>query len=153
MSKTLTKELQVAEGRYLTNEELSSLESYAQTYSTRINTYLVIHKYSNQLISLALDQLAQTDKQVVQQHGDLCRRDMGDVLRLSARAILMDDPEDFHDFVLWMQNMMRAVKKEAQSARAYGILQEIVQKHLPPDCATLINVHLQQVIENLQLMA
>ncbi|MDX2228922.1 MAG: hypothetical protein NW220_04765 [Leptolyngbyaceae cyanobacterium bins.349] len=153
MSRTLTQDLQSAEGRYLTNDELITLESYAQTYSTRVSTYLLIEKYADQLISMALQQLAQTDQSTVQQHGDLCRRDMGDVLRLSARAILMDDPNDFHDFVLWMQNMMRAVKKEAQSARAYGILQAIIQKHLPPECAALLSTHLQQVIENLQLLA
>jgi hypothetical protein len=153
MPHTLTKELQDAEGRYLTNEELLMLDVYARTYSTRVKTYLLIEHYAGQLVTLALQQLAQTDQQVVQQHGHLCQRDMGDVLRLSARAILTNDSNDFHDFVLWMQNMMRAVKKEAQSARAYGILQSVIQKQLPPDSAALVNAHLQQVIESLQMMA
>lgn len=153
MHKMLAQDLQNADGRYLSNDELANLEQYADTYATRINTYLLIEKYAHQLITMTLQHLAQTDQQVVQQHGQLCQRDMGDVLRLSARAILMNDQDDFHDFVLWMQNMMRAVKKEAQSARAYSILQAIIQKHLPPDSARLINAHLQHVIENLQVMA
>lgn len=153
MNTTLAKDFRGAEGRYLTNEELILLENYAQTYTTRVRTYLFVENHAEQLITMALQQLAQTDQQVVQQYHQRCRRDMGDVLRLSARAILMDDPDDFHDFALWMQNMMRAVKKEAQSARAYSILQTIIQKHFPPDCAILINTHLQQVIENLQVMA
>ncbi|MBF2028347.1 MAG: hypothetical protein IGS48_16535 [Oscillatoriales cyanobacterium C42_A2020_001] len=153
MSRTLTQDVQSAEGRYLTNDELMPLESYAQTYSNRINTYLLIEKYADQLVAMALQQLAQTDQATVQQHGDLCRRDMGDVLRLSARAFLMDDPDDFRNFVLWMQNMVRAVKKEAQSARAYSTLQIIIQKHLPPECARSINAYLQQVIESLRSLA
>jgi len=114
---------------------------------------LIIEKNSEQLIALALQQLAKTDRQVVQDYSALCQRDMNEVLRLSARAILMDDPQDFHEFVLWMQNMMRAVRKEAQSARAYTILQAIVAKHLPPDSAALLNGYLKHVTESLQLLA
>ncbi len=153
MNTTLVKKYQKAEGRYLSNEELSTLETYAHTYQTRVHTYFLITKYSDQLITLALQELSKTDGPTVQQYGDLCRRDMGDVLRLSSRAILMDDPEDFNDFVLWMQNMMRAVKKEAQSARAYSILAVIVQKHMPPESAALLNAHLKMVIDSLQMLA
>ncbi len=153
MNKTFTQELQDAEGRYLSNTELLTLDQYAQSYSARVTAYAYVERYANQLVAQALQQLAQTDGPTVQLHGHLCQRDMGDVLRLSARAILMDNPEDFQDFVLWMQNMMRAVKKEAQSAKAYGILQAVIQTQLPPDAATLINAHLQQVIDSLLMLA
>lgn len=153
MSTAFTQSLQKAEGRYLSDDELSLLIGYSKTYSTRVNTYLLVQKYSEQLITMTLQQLAQTDRDVVQQYSHLCQRDMGDVLRLSARAILKDDPDEFYEFVIWMQNMMRAVKKEAQSAYAYGLLQQVVRRNFPADCAALLNLYLQQVIDNLQAMA
>ena len=153
MSTAFTQSLQKAEGRYLSDDELSLLVGYTKTYSTRVDTYLLVQKYAEQLITMTLQQLAQTDLAVVQQYSHLCQRDMGDVLRLSARAILKDDPDEFYEFVIWMQNMMRAVKKEAQSAYAYGLLQQVVQRNFPADCAALLNLYLQQVVDNLQAMA
>ncbi|MBD2463761.1 hypothetical protein H6G89_22425 [Oscillatoria sp. FACHB-1407] len=152
MNSTLEQHIREADGRYLTDLELRSLEGYAQSYQLRSTAYSLLCERSESLIQQVLDRLATTESTVIREHGETCRRDMTYVLRSIALAVLRDDDQGFREqLILWMQNIMMALRKEAQSARAYQYLQEIIAQQLPTDCANLINRNLQEFIQALNL--
>lgn len=152
MNSTLEQTIHKADGRYFSDAELKTLERYAQTYSLRLKTYALICEKGNDMVQRSLQKLSQTDAQTVQQHKDKCIRDMTFVFQSLAAAILRDDEEGFRQqLVLWMQNIMSALNKEAQSARAYRMLQEEVRATMPADYAALVNHYLELFINALMV--
>ncbi|MBD2154638.1 hypothetical protein [Leptolyngbya sp. FACHB-16] len=145
MNITLEQSIQNADGRYLTDSELDTLHVYIKTYEARLKTYTLLQEKSGEYILLALQKLAKTDAQTVQQHKDKCIRDMDYVVRSIAIAILRDDEEGFRqELLLWMQNIMVALHKEQQSSRAYRMLQEVVTQEMPKECSDLVNHYLDE---------
>jgi hypothetical protein len=152
MNSTLEQHIREADGRYFTDLELRPLEGYLQSFQVRSTTYALLCEKSDLFIQQVLDKLAVIDSAVIHEHGETCRRDMSYVLRAIALAVLKDDDEGFREqLILWMQNIMMALRKEAQSARAYQFLQEIVTQQMPPECANLVNRNLQAFIQALNL--
>lgn len=152
MNTILEQSIRDADGRYLSDSELDTLDAYVGSYEDRIKTYGLLHDRAEALILKALQTLAQTDAQTVREHKDKCVRDMGYVLRSIAIAILRDDPHAFREEVLlWMQNIMAALHKEQQSSRAYRLLQEVVVAELPAASAALINSYLEEFITALNV--
>jgi hypothetical protein len=152
MNTILAQSIREADGRYLSDSELDTLDTYVGSYSDRLKTYGLLHDRSEEFILMALKTLAQTDAQTIREHKDKCVRDMGYVLRGIAIAILRDDPRAFREEVLlWMQNIMAALHKEKQSSRAYRLLQEVVVAELPAESAALINGYLEEFITALNV--
>jgi len=147
MNIVLEQNIQNADGRYLTDNELDALDGYVQTYAIRLKTYTLLQEKSGEYILRALQQLAKTDAQTVQQHKDKCVRDMEYVVRSIAVAILRDDEEGFRqELLLWMQNIMAALHKEQQSSRAYQLLKTVLEEDMPQECSTLVNHYLNEFI-------
>jgi Phycobilisome protein len=152
MNSILEKHIRQADGRYFTDLELGLLEEYVQSYELRLATYSVLCERSEMFVEQTLAQLSKTDRATVQEFGDKCRRDMSYVLRSIAIAILKDDDDTFREqFILWMQNIMTALRKEAQSARAYVLLQEIISQQLPDEQAALVNRNLHDFVQALNV--
>ncbi|GAB4153741.1 MAG: hypothetical protein Fur0046_33700 [Cyanobacteria bacterium J069] len=91
MNSTLSAGLIQADGRYLSNEELQPFASYIQTYTTRLMAYSVLRDQADTLVLQALQKLAVTDGPTVQQHTQICQRDMSYVVRMLAMFVLRDD--------------------------------------------------------------
>lgn len=152
MNSTLEQHIRQADGRYFTDLELRLLEGYAQSYQVRLETYSLLCEKSDLFVQQVLEQLAKTDRAVVQEHGEKCHRDMSYVLRSIAIAILKDDDSAFREqFVLWMQNIMTALQKETQSARAYKLLQTVISQQMPAHHAELVNRNLQEFVQALNM--
>ncbi len=150
MNNVLEHHLKKADGRYLEDLELKPLDDYLTSFTTRLQVYSLLQEKGEAIVLQALRQLAQSDRAIVQEFGEVCKRDLSYGLRTIALAILRDDEAGFREqFVLWMQNIMRSLHKEHLSARAYKILQLVVQEHLPAAGATLVNRYLDLVIEAL----
>ncbi len=150
MNSTVIATVLQADGRYLTDDELQPFQSLRKTHATRLRTYGLLEEQAEALINQALDTMAQTEPNTISQHRSVCQRDMSYVLRAIAVAILQDDEAAFiEQLVLWMQNIMKAVQKEKQSAWAYRILQEVVSEKLPAMNARLVNHFLQVFIDSL----
>jgi hypothetical protein len=150
MNNTLEQSVYNADGRYFTDEELTTLTEYCQTYPTRLKTYTILCEQAPLLVQQALQQLAQVDGATVLEHRDKCTRDMSYVLQSIAIAILKDDNEGFRQrLILWMQNIMAALHKEAQSARAYQLLKTVIRVNMPAENAELINDNLDEFIKAL----
>ncbi len=127
------------DGRFLDDEELRGLQTYIQSYKTRLATYQLLSQKSEALVIAALRQLAMTHRQEVQTHSAKCKRDMSYALQEVAKAVLTGDPEIFRQgFSLWMENITRAVHKGNSAARAYSCLKAQIQKELPTECAALV---------------
>ncbi|MEO1146084.1 MAG: hypothetical protein AAFY26_10865 [Cyanobacteria bacterium J06638_22] len=147
MNTLLERYIQEADGRYLTDSELGTLDAYLSTYSTRMQAYKILQEKSESFILEALQQLAQTDAQTIRQHKDKCVRDMVCVMRAIAVAVLRDDEQAFRDeLLLWLQNILSALHKEQQSSRAYRLLQDVVSKEMPSESAELVNYYLGEFI-------
>jgi len=150
MNSTLIANVLKADGRYLTDEELQPFQSFGKTHATRLRTYGLLEERAEALINQTLDKMAQAEPTVISQHRSVCYRDMSYVLRGVGVAILQDDePAFIEHLVLWMQNIMKAVQKEKQSAWAYQILQKVVSDTFPAVNARLVNHFLQIFIDAL----
>jgi saccharopine dehydrogenase-like NADP-dependent oxidoreductase len=139
MLATLHNAAVQADGRFLNDEELRGLQTYVQSYKTRLATYQLLSQRGEALVMAALRQLALTHRQEVQTHSSKCKRDMSYALQEIAKAVLTGDPEVFRQgFSLWMENITRAVHKGNSAARAYTCLKAEMQKELPAECAALV---------------
>lgn len=147
MNSTLMQSVRQADGRYFTNAELKPLQQYVQTYSTRLQAYTMLREKGDEFTLLTLRKFAIAEPQVVQQHSEKCKRDITYVMQTLALSLLKDDERTFREqLVLWMQNIMAALHKGQQSARAYQILQQVVAEKMPPECAKLVNGYLHELV-------
>jgi len=147
MNSLLEKHIFEANGRFLADLELKPLDDYFKTYAARLQTYQFLQENSDQLILKTLRKMAKTHRHVIHEHSDKCQRDMTYVLRTAALALLKNDEDSFQEeLILWMQNIMRSLHKEEQSAYAYKLLQEIIQESMPAENAILINHYLSLFI-------
>ncbi len=154
MNKIIESHLSNLDGRYLGDEELQVFEDYLASHQIRLNIYTFLQEKSNDLILDVLREMTRSHRQVIQEHGEKCRRDMGYVLQFAAVSILRNDEAFFTEhLVLWMQNIMVALKKEQQSAKAYRLLQQAVERQLPSEEAELVNHYLNLFIEALMVGA
>lgn len=152
MNIALEQAIHQADGRYFTDVELGLLEDYLKTFPGRLETYSILCEKSDEFINKALQKLAHTDAHVVREHGEKCVRDMSYVLRYVAIAVLRDDDSGFkQQLILWMQNIMAALNKEAQSARAYRLLQEVLRENMSAENARLVNDSLDEFIAALMV--
>ncbi|MEP0927693.1 MULTISPECIES: hypothetical protein [Cyanophyceae] len=89
-------------------------------------------------------------REVMQAHGAKCQRDMLYTLECIAKAVLLDDPDGFmEEYVVWMQNITRALHKQDSAIAAYRSLQVEVRAVLPEASAQLINSYLGKLIQAL----
>jgi hypothetical protein len=152
MSTTLFKQLSTVSDRYLQDSELSSVQSFASSYSNRINAYLYLQEHRDSLILKALRKMMPSHRQTVQKHSDVCKRDMDYVLRYIALSILKDDEAGFvEELVLWMQNILFALHKEDQSTQFYMALQDVILEEMPQQDAAIVNHYLSIFIESLKV--
>lgn len=149
MNKVLIESIQASDGRYLSDIELRPFAQFVASYETRFTTYATLKENAETLVLSSLRRLMQTPhRKVITEHGSKCQRDMTYTLQCIAQAVLMDDPKGFmEDYVLWMQNITRALHKESSAIDAYRALQQEVATMFPAEGALLINGYLDQLIQ------
>jgi hypothetical protein len=148
---TLTRVINNADGTYLNDRDLQSLEQYSQSYVARLETYQQLQEHSPQLIQQALRKLAQVHPELIQQYGQRCVYDMTEVVRYIALSVLRDDESFFREQMLsWLDTILLAHKRNEQCAIAYRYLQEAIQSSLPNSRSSLLRPYLDIVIQALQ---
>ncbi|HEY9880767.1 MAG TPA: hypothetical protein V6D29_20075 [Leptolyngbyaceae cyanobacterium] len=154
MRNLLLESIRQADGRYFNDTELQPLERYVSSFAVRFNTYSLLKDNSDTLILQTLRKLVQSHRRMVQEHGEKCQRDMAYTLSCISKAVLLDDEPGFIEgYVLWMQNITRALHKEASAIEAYRLLQGEIAATFPADSARLINHHLESLIKALSTVA
>lgn len=154
MHNTLVKSLNNIDGRYLGDTELHIFREFVSSYEVRRSAYEYLQQHADDMVLTTLRRMMPTHRQAIQQHGDLCKRDMSYVLRYAALSMLKDDQNGFvEELVLWMQNILFALKKEQQSLKFYQELQAVISQQMPAQEAALINQYLDLFTEALSVRA
>lgn len=148
MNTSLLESIQQSDGRYLSDAELRPLAEFVASFDSRFRTYTHLKDKGEALVMKALQPLtANEHRAVIQAHGDKCQRDMLYTLECIAKAILLDNPDGFtEEYVVWMQNITRALHKESSAIDAYRSLQAEITATLPLEAAQLVNGYLDQLI-------
>jgi len=147
MNLALFNSIRQSDGRYLNDSELRPLAQFVTSFESRFRTYTRLQAESESLVLNALRQLRLTHREAVQEHGAKCQRDMIYTLGYIAKAILLDNPDGFmEEYVIWMQNITRALHKEDSAIAAYRCLQTEILATLPAEAAQLVNGYLDTLI-------
>ncbi len=149
MNNALIASMQQSDGRYLSDAELRPLAQFVASFESRFRTYTRLKDEGEGLVKAALRQLMTTEHgSVIQEHGGKCQRDMLYTLECIAKAILLDNPDGFiEEYVVWMQNITRALHKESSAIDAYRSLQTEITAALPQEAAQLVNGYLDKLIK------
>lgn len=143
MFKQLTKLSIDADGRYATAAELQFLEDYLATAEERISAYEKIREHEEQIIhrweaakrGLKEDTFHMGERDVT----EICRRDMTNVFRCSATAMLFSDLDRLREgLLIWYQTIVRAYNYTQYAKVSYLIIQETVKEFLSETEAALL---------------
>jgi hypothetical protein len=143
--------LELIHERYLQDQELAVIENYVNTFPVRVQAHNLLKSQQEQLLNSTLREFAKTESAMLDQYRQVCLRDLQLVLTMIAHVVITDDVQRFNDSLLWVQNMMRSVKKEAYAAKGYKLLQSAIAATLPAPCVEVINPYLNQAIAMVSL--
>lgn len=147
----LDKAILNADGRYLDSQEIYPVESYIQSYTTRLSAYQHLQEHSEKLVILALRKLAQVYPELIQQHGPRCKYDMTEVLRYVALSILRDDDLLFKEKMLgWLDTILLAHKRNTHCRQAYQNLREAIAANFVAAETALILPYLDLILHTLE---
>ncbi len=138
MFKQLTRLSIDADGRYATDDELKFLDDYLDTVETRISAYETIRENEEQII-YRWEAAKRGIKQDVFHMGDrdvyeICRRDMTNIFRCSATAILFNDLDRLREgLLIWYQTIVSAFKYDKYTNITYSVIQETIKEFLKPE--------------------
>jgi hypothetical protein len=132
-----------AEGRYATDEELTFLKGYIQSYELRINTYKRLRELENSIVETVYEKVrSQNPNLFYVTNTDITAKWKADthrVLRYTAVALLIDDTERLKEHLLfWFQTVMQAFKAQQSCDITYSVMQDVVRQSLTPEEADLV---------------
>lgn len=142
MLSQFTQLVQNTDGRYATDSELEFLYHYLQTAPLRFRVYQKLKAAETDIVRRVYEKLRSQDPTLLQQGStDLSAKWKADtlrVLRFSATALLLDDPQWLQEQLLfWLQTIMRAFRAQRSCAATYAAMQEIIDQVLSPAEAAL----------------
>ena len=130
------------DGRFASDEELAFVDAYVQSFGLRVQTYQTLQLVESAIVQQVEAKMRSLDPMLFH-YGkkDVSvkwKRDTVRVLRYSAIAMLMDDPETLRErFLLWFQSIMRAFGAEKSCNATYEVMQQVVKQHLTPQQASM----------------
>jgi hypothetical protein len=147
MITLLEEVLERSDGAYISAQDLQTLDRAIASWQLRRETYDLIQSQEDAILDRVATYL---DRNVPNMEGryaetgtDKCRQDMSMVLRYCATAMLLQDEQLLKERLLyWLQNIMRALRKQKVNDRAYRFLQQVAQELLPPQNANLLMPYL-----------
>jgi hypothetical protein len=122
------------DGRYATDSELQFIAHYAQSFDLRLQTYLKLQELESLLMQQTYAKVRSIDP-LVFKYGDAdisakWKQDTIRVLRCTAIAVLIDDPDSLKERLLfWFQTIMRAFGTQRSCDITYQVLQTVVRQH------------------------
>ncbi len=130
------------DGRYASDAELQFMQDYLQTARLRFITYQKIKLAESKIVQDVYDCLTAVDPRLLRRGTeDLSskwKRDTIRVLRFSATAMLLDDPDWLSErLLLWLATIMRAFGAQQSCAATYSAMQDVVRHYLSAEEAAL----------------
>jgi hypothetical protein len=151
MNNALLNSIREADGRYLTDAELRPFNDMMDAFQTRMSLYNHVRDHGKELVLHSLRRLMQTPhRQVVQDHGQQCQRDMMYTLEYISKGILLHDEDGFmEEYLVWMQNIIRSFHRQSACVVAYRLLKEEVRTSMVGDQSNLMVLYLDKLIDAL----
>lgn len=142
MLSQLQRLSQEAEGRYASDEELQFIQDYLRSYALRLQTYQRLHELEGPIVQQVYEKMRSRQPSIFLSNTEdvsvKWKRDTIRVLRYSAIALLLNDPETLRERLLyWMQTIMRAFGAQPSCQMTYEVMQEVVKQALTPPQANL----------------
>jgi Phycobilisome protein len=130
------------DGRYATDQELAFVKEYASTFRLRVETYQRIQVGEAKILQQVQEKMQILDPSLFRAgNTDVTakwKRDTIRVLRYSAIAMLLDDPDTLRErFLFWFRTVMKAFGAERSCDMTYRVMQEVIQQYLTPPQAKL----------------
>ena len=127
--------VQIADGRYASDQELVFFQQYLASANLRLRVYQKIQQAELEIITQVKAQVqAQTpDIFQVSDHNLAAKwqRDTVRVLRYSAMALLLDDADRLKEtMLLWFQTIMRAFGAQESCRLTYAAMQDVITQYL-----------------------
>lgn len=132
------------DGRYASDAELAFAIDYVRSFNLRVQTYQKLQELESTIVQQTYAKMRAIDPTVFtgKNREDLTRRcasDMLAVLRATAMAVLLNDPDALQEeLLLWFQTIVRAINHERVCNLEFTVLQEVVKQHLTPPQANLV---------------
>jgi hypothetical protein len=121
-----------ADARYATADQLQFLKNYLDSVDDRVEAYKKMRDAADSII-----EQVKLEKQKINpdfEWYNICKRDIVDLLRYSAAAMLFDDLERLRNGMLvWYKTIVRAYNYEQDSDESYRILQDVIKIYLSPE--------------------
>jgi Phycobilisome protein len=130
------------DGRYATDDELAFIDQYARSFSLRVQTYQRLQATESAILQQVQAKMQALDPGLFRAgNSDVTlkwKRDTIRVLRYSAIAMLLDDPDTLRErFLFWFRTVMKAFGAERSCNMTYTVMQEVVKQNLTPTQANL----------------
>ncbi|MEM9213722.1 MAG: phycobilisome protein [Cyanobacteria bacterium P01_F01_bin.150] len=134
---------QSTEGRYATDAELDFFLEYVESYPKRLSLYQKLQTVESDIVETVHQRIMADHPHLLKNNKrDITvkwKRDTVRTLRVSAVAILLDDPTTLQErYLLWFQSVMGAFKAQKSCDITYSIMQEVVHHFLEPDESSLL---------------
>ena len=130
------------DGRYATDEELKVIIDFVRSFQLRAQTYQQLQASEVQIVQQVYAKIKASEPGLFMSGNvDVSakwKRDTIRVLRYSAIAMLLDDPDSLREKLLfWMRTIMKAFGAERSCNVTYAVMQQVIQQHLSPTQASL----------------
>lgn len=134
---------QETEGRYANDDELNFLAEYVGTFELRVQTYQKLQAAETTIVQQVYAKMRSLDPTLFRSGNEdisnKWKRDTIRVLRYSAAAMLLNDPESLRErFLFWFQTIMRAFNAQKSCGVTYTVMQDVIKQVLTPSEAALI---------------
>lgn len=122
-----------ADGRYAEDYELKFLEDYLNSQDIRMSAYIKIRDNADAIIEAVRVGKNKRDPEFKDYYAT-CKRDLTDLIRFNAAALLFDDMERLRtNALLWAQTIAKSFNFENDSHNTYEILLEVMPQFLTPE--------------------
>lgn len=132
------------DGRYAQASELQFLKKYIESVPLRISAYEKIREVETEIISKVVAKIEATEPQLLRSdsldYTEICRRDMTQVLRYAAAALLFNERDRLQDgLLLWDKTIVKAIQRQQTCNKVYGLMQEVIKDYLTPEEVALFS--------------
>ncbi len=132
-----------ADGRYASDDELQFMDTYINSFDSRVEAYRQIKAVEKEIVATVLSRLQASYPKLLFPKGEdmqgKWKQDTLRVLRHSAMTVLLDDPELLRQqFLYWFQTIMQAFGAQEACNITYLVMQDVVKDMLPRNIADLL---------------
>ncbi|NCO75434.1 MAG: hypothetical protein GW856_09375 [Cyanobacteria bacterium] len=122
-----------ADGRYAEDFELKFLEDYLESQQIRMSAYIKIRDNADAIVEAVKVGKNKRNPEFKDYYAT-CKRDLIDLIRYCAAALLFDDLERLRtNMLLWFQTISKSWNFEDDNHDTYDVLLQVIPQFLTPE--------------------